>query len=237
MQQQTVFSDKKAQIYLRAEPTDETRDRIMRHRVHLSYHFEKMGVKNHLASRGEFHRTEIFLDSALKWERAFKNIGIKTEITGAEIVSLVDMPPQKKIVADGIPVGYEAFFSGQGYYAAVLKFAPIPFFEELLIAVKNNLLRWEEAGKIPDGSAAKLIASKFFPLARDRYENKPHVTLLRGKVNNANIRKVVMEALSVLNPIAEEKIEFSRIDLRSVRSQKVIARYAGQDKIATSNNP
>lgn len=221
-----ITGDGKAQIYLRAEPTEEGRTVIMRHRVHLTKLFEKMGIKAKLASRGDFHKTEIFLDSAYNWNVALKEIGVNAKINYFDVLSLLNVLDGEREITSDRPLGYDIFLSQDGYYVAVLRLEPTGFQEKLLAAVKNAVLGLEEKGLLPRASAEKLIASKNFPLARDLFHHKPHITLIRGKIKNVNIRKVAEKVIKEAPLITADPIVFDRLDIRSVRSQKVISQFA-----------
>lgn len=225
MQSQTT-GDQKAQIYLRAEPTEEAKDLIMKHKVYLDKKFERLGVKHKLVSRGDFHKTELFLDSAFNWNRALKLAGIDATITYQDLLGLVEMKPEEREVTTDEPICYEIFMSAQGYYVTVLRLKETAFQLKLQEFVKNGVRAWEKSGVLPSGAAEKFINHPKFPLARDLYAHKPHISLVRGFVKNENIRKVTVKVMNEM-PLAENvPFQFERIDIRTVRSQHVIARFA-----------
>lgn len=225
MQQMEITSDNKAQIYLRAEPTEEAKELIMEHRVFLDKQFDKLGVKHKLVSRGEFHKTELFLDSAFNWERALKSVSVEVKLTSQDLLKLLDMPQKEREVTADVPVGYDIFMAKDGHFTTVMRLEPTAFQTKLVDTVKKNLAVWEKGGTIPAGSIEKIINAPKFPLARDLYGHKPHITLLKGKIKNVNIRAVtekVVKELAALNKVA---IPFDHIDIRTVRSIRVIEKY------------
>ncbi|MDO8512300.1 MAG: hypothetical protein Q7S57_03425 [bacterium] len=224
MQTQTT-GDQKAQIYLRAEPTEDAKDLIMKHKVYLDKKFEKLGVKHKLVSRGDFHKTELFLDSAFNWNRALKLAGIEATVTYNDLLGLIEMKQEEREVTTDEPVAYEIFMSAQGYYVTVLRTKETAFQLKLQEFVKNGVTAWEKKGILPAGSADKLINHPKFLLARDLYAHKPHISLVRGFVKNENIRKVTVKVINETSLVENLPFEFERIDLRTVRSQRVINKF------------
>lgn len=226
MQQTEHIGDNKAQFYLRAEPTEEAKELIMEHRVFLDKQFDKLGVKHKLVSRGEFHKTELFLDSPFNWERFLKSVGIEAKLNAKDLLKLLEMPQNEREVTVDIPTSYDIFLSKDGRFTTVMCLEPTVFQAKLVDTVKKNLAVWGKDGIIPPDSIEKIITSPKFPLARDLYGHKPHITLLKGKIKNANIRIVtekVVKELAVHNKVA---IPFERIDIRTVRSIRVVEKYA-----------
>jgi len=226
MQQTEHIGDNKAQIYLRAEPTEEAKELIMEHRVFLDKQFDKLGVKHKLVSRGEFHKTELFLDSVFNWERFLKSVGIEAKLDASMLIKLLDMPKEEKEVTADIPSGYDIFLSKDGRFTTVMRLEPTAFQAKLVDAVKRNLTVWEKEGIIPAGSIEKIINAPKFPLARDLYGHKPHITLLKGKIKNVNIRMVTEKVVKELAVHFAVAIPFERIDVRTVRSIRVVEKYA-----------
>jgi hypothetical protein len=226
MQQTENINDSKAQIYLRAEPTEEGKEIIMEHRVFLDKQFDKLGVRHKLASRGDFHKTEIFLDSAFNWERFLKSVGVEIKLNSQDLLKLLDMPQGEREVTADIPAGYDIFLSKDGRFTTVMRLEPTAFQEKLIDTVKKNLVVWEKDGIIPAGSIEKMIASPKFPLARDLYGHKPHITLLKGKIKNVNIRAVAEKVTKELVACSLVAIPFEHIDIRTVRSIRVVEKYA-----------
>jgi len=225
MQQTQNMGDNKAQIYLRAEPTEDAKDLIMEHRVFLDKQFDKLGVKHKLVSRGEFHKTEIFLDSAFNWERFLKSVGVEAKLSVRDLLKLLEMPKEEREVTADIPSGYDIFLSKDGRFTTVMRLEPTAFQAKLVDIVKKNLAIWEKDGIIPTGSIEKIINAPKFPLARDLYGHKPHITLLRGKIKNENIRKVTEKVVKELAVCAKVPIQFDHIDVRTVRSIRVVEKY------------
>jgi len=225
MQQTQTTGDQKAQIYLRAEPSEEAKDLIMKHKVYLDKKFEKLGVKHKLVSRGDFHKTELFLDSVFNWNRVLKLAGIEATVTYNDLLGLVEMKPEDREVTTDEPIGYEIFMSAQGYYVTVLRLKETAFQLKLQEFVKNGVKAWEQKGILPAGAADKFIVHPKFPLVRDLYAHKPHISLVRGFVKNENIRKVTVKVMNELPLVESLPFEFERIDVRTVRSQKVVALF------------
>ena len=223
--QTQTTGDQKAQIYLRCEPTEATKDLIMKHKVYLDKKFEKLGVKHKLVSRGDFHKTELFLDSAFNWNRALKLAGIEAVVTYNDLLGLIEMKQEERQVTTDEPVAYEIFMSVQGYYVTVLRLKETVFQLKLQEFVKNGVKVWEQKGIIPPGTADKFIVHPKFPLARDLYAHKPHISLVRGFVKNENIRKVTVKVINELPLVEGVPFQFERIDVRTVRSQKVVALF------------
>lgn len=225
MQQTQTTGDQKAQIYLRAEPTEEAKDLIMKHKVYLDKKFEKLGVKHKLVSRGDFHKTELFLDSAFNWNRALKQAGIDATVTYEDLLSLIELKHTEREVTTDEPIAYEIFMSAQGYYVTVLRLKETAFQLKLQEFVKNGVKDWEKKGILPAGAADKFIVHPKFPLVRDLYAHKPHISLVRGFVKNENIRKVTVKVINELPIVETLAFEFERIDVRTVRSQKVLQQF------------
>jgi hypothetical protein len=136
------------------------------------------------------------------------------------------MPKEEKEVTADIPAGYDIFLSKDGHFTTVMRLEPTAFQAKLIETVKKNLAVWEKDGIIPAGSIEKIINSPKFPLARDLYGHKPHITLLRGKIKNENIRKVTERVVKELAVCSTVAISFDHIDVRTVRSIRAIERYA-----------
>lgn len=226
MQQSQTIGDQKAQIYLRAEPTEAAKDLIMKHKVYLDKKFEKLGVKHKLVSRGDFHKTELFLDSAFNWNRALKQAGIDATVTYNDLLGLIEMKREDREVTTDEPICYEIFMSAQGYYVTVLRLKETAFQFKLQEFVKAGVKAWEQKGTLLAGAADKFIVHPKFPLVRDLYAHKPHISLVRGFVKNENIRKVTVKVINELPLAANLPFQFERIDVRTVRSQKVVATFA-----------
>lgn len=226
MQQTEHIGDNKAQFYLRAEPTEEAKELIMEHRVFLDKQFDKLGVKHKLVSRGEFHKTELFLDSVFNWERFLKSVGVEAKLNAKDLLKLLEMPQNEREVTADVPMSYDIFLSKDGRFTTVMRLEPTVFQTKLVDTVKKNLAVWEKEGVIPSGSIEKIINAPKFPLARDLYDHKPHIVLLKGKIKNANIRIVTEKVVKELAVHSAVAIPFDHIDIRTVRSIRVVEKYA-----------
>jgi hypothetical protein len=216
-----------AQLYLRAEPTEEGRDLLLLHRRRIHETLRSLEITPRLVDRSDLHRTEIFLDSPHAWMRAFAAVGADVHLSQADLSFLADIPNEQRDIRAGIPWHYDVFYVGgsSAVFVLRLKRDDRSLMRTLVHAIEQNLQGWEEAGRVPSDTTRRLCRHRLFPLKRDQTGGKPHVTLARGRVSRKRHRDV-LRSLHALNLASQRPIPFDRIDLRAVRSARAIARYA-----------
>ncbi len=219
--------DRHLRLYLRAEPSEEGRDLLLIHRRRLRDLLASLEITARVIGRDDFHRTELFLDSPEVWERAFASVGIRTTVSAADLLELVNVPAEDRDIRSAIPWRYEPFFTGGAHVSFVLRLRSDAgsLGRHLLQSVHERLRAWEAAGRIPPGAATALERGPTYPLARERSGGKPHITLVRGRASPERHRDVA-RSLRTARLASTAPIPLLRIDVRAVRSSHSIAPFA-----------
>lgn len=215
------------QLYLRAEPTEESRDLLVLHRRGLNTTLDELRLTPRFVSRNDLHRTEIFLGAPSRWSHLVESLGGTGEITADDLLQLVDLLKNERTLHPGVPMKYDVFFTGPTTAVFVLLLDPRQpsLLPALLRHAEQTLRTWETTKRLPPGGAQRLLAHRQYPLARDQRKSKPHITLARGRVSperQRDVRRTVQgSALASTVPIS-----FAGIDVREVRSTDVLTHYA-----------
>lgn len=224
-----------AQLYLRAEPTEEGRDLLLSHRRRLHDVLGELELTPRITDREDLHRTELFLGAPVRWSDALSQYGVSVNLTSDDLLVLINLPPEHRELFPSIPGSYDVFLTGRSSAVFVLRLAPrTPTLAlELVKHVEETLMGWERAGRFPVGTVNRFLHHPQYPLRGeqnggillDHARSKPHITLARGRISPERQRDV-LRSIRQLKLAAGTTISTDRIDVRAVRSQAVIARYA-----------
>src|SRR5687768_5795029 len=113
-----------AQLYLRAEPTEEGRDLLLEHRRRLHDVLRELQITPRISDRGDLHRTELFLGAPARWSDVLSHCGASVELTGDDLLALVDLPKEHRELFPSIPGSYDVFLTGRSSAVFVLRLAP-----------------------------------------------------------------------------------------------------------------
>ena len=216
-----------AQLYLRAEPTEEGRDLLLQHRRRLHDAFRTLALNPRLTDREDFHRTELFLGAPARWSEILLRCGAAVDLTGDDLLALIDLPPGDRTLFPAVPGSYDVFLTGRTTAVFVLRLAPrtLTLSPKLVSRAERTLRQWERAGRFPPGTVNAFLRHPHYPLRRERGGGTPHITLARGRIAPKRQRDV-LRSIRQTRHAAAIPIPTDRIDVRAVRSGTVIAPYA-----------
>ena len=216
-----------AQLYLRAEPTEEGRDLLLIHRRRLHDAVRELSLNPRLSDREDLHRTELFLGAPIRWSDVLSQCGVPMSLTSDDLLALVDLPKEHRELFPSVPGSYDVFLTGRSSAVFVLLLAPrTPTLgPELVKHIEETLMEWERGGRFPLGTVNRFLRHPQYPLRREQGGGTPHITLARGRISPERQRDV-LRSIRQLKLAAGTTIPTDRIDVRAVRSHAVIARYA-----------
>lgn len=217
------------QLYLRAEPSDDSREELLRHRRHLHAALEPFRCRPRLAERSDLHYTVLFLHAARVWERVFHLLGVEVRFSADDLQALVAIPPEERRLPDASPHAYEPFFRSANAAVFVLRItmSPPSLTDALIRHAEDTLRSWERDRRFPQGTVAALLSHPLYPLARDRDAFRAHITLGRGTMERAQ-QTLVADEVRALPLASEIPVSFTHIDLRAVRSSRVILPFSAR---------
>ncbi len=207
-------------LYLRAEPTEESRALLLMHQKEIFSVLISLGVDPRLSSKDDLHRTEIFLGSAKDWTNAFKRVGVSIKITRENLFNFLKGVNINNEPSDGSPIKYDVFNTNHSNFAAVLRLSTNDFTKQTMTKVHKNIFEWTKQNNISEELTKKMLAAPFSPLARDRDLPKAHVTLARGRLTKISFTEVE-KVFERIHLVSIQPIEFEQINLRAVGTKEI----------------